>query len=366
MFVQLKKSAGIQYIYIIESYRKPNGKSAHRTIRKMGRLDDFIRDDPLALEKLREEVRRNSNELRNFSAIHAVSSIKNVVRFSQARSYTEGFPCLNYSNYVLRLIWTDILKLEYRFNYLQKQYLESLGFSLSKAVFFQVVSESLRLSEMSEASGFEYALIGDDINVKKARGVRTQALTVLSRNAVRIVPFVTNRLHELTGGEFFIPATPGALKANSENEILDNLISLPEKCRRHEADSPPPFNSEELNFGYFVLKVLTVAVLRTLRDTLQARGLNCSYDHILYCLRQANLLVHYSPLSDAPLLYLKANNGKTAQDINRILTAMELSPLLNAQDRVELARRLRAKFRSDSDIVPEEIFAKISLRRQGS
>ena len=57
MYVQVKSACGIKYVYVVESFRKSNGSISHRIVKSMGRYDDLIKDDPEALNKLKEDVK---------------------------------------------------------------------------------------------------------------------------------------------------------------------------------------------------------------------------------------------------------------------------------------------------------------------
>ena len=64
MYIQIKKSNNTQYVYLVESFRKEDGSIGHRTLNKLGKLDDLLKDDPNALEKLKRDVKAKSAELK--------------------------------------------------------------------------------------------------------------------------------------------------------------------------------------------------------------------------------------------------------------------------------------------------------------
>ncbi|MDR1833360.1 MAG: hypothetical protein LBQ92_01725 [Propionibacteriaceae bacterium] len=55
--------SGVKYVYVQEAYRDAAGIPRHRTVERLGRLDDLLAEDPQALEKLRERYQTVSEAL---------------------------------------------------------------------------------------------------------------------------------------------------------------------------------------------------------------------------------------------------------------------------------------------------------------
>lgn len=340
MFVQIKKSGGAEYIYVIESYRQ-NGVVAHRTVKKLGRLDKFLEKDPEALEKLREEVRRNSSELRSFSTASAVAQIRSLAVKRENEQLQEGMPSLNYSNFVLKAVWCSCLKLDYRLNYLQKRYHPDIRENLNSVFFEKALAKILEFKNTRLQFGIETALLGSNFNPEIPTGNDAVFYTLLANERGHILSFVKKRMLE------DLNIDPQMLRP----AFLDDKTT---KEQLYRCDN-------NMEMGRICFEIVCNAVVKVLVNKVADAGVDADFNEILNSLRRAVLLVDY-PFGDpqAPVLYIKANNGHYVRTMNGIMKALGLLPLLNIQDKTELSRRLRTKFTSDDQIIPAEMLRHLS------
>lgn len=340
MFVQIKKSGGAEYIYVIESYRH-NGVVAHRTVKKLGRLDKFLEKDPEALEKLREEVRRNSNELRSFSTASAVAQIRSLAVKRENEQLQEGMPSLNYANFVLKAVWCSSLKLDYRLNYLQRRYHPDLKLNLNIIFFERVLAKILKFGNTRLKFGIETAILGSNFNPEIPAGNDDIFYALLANEREHILSFVKKRMLE------DLNIDPDMLRPTflDDKQIADKLYG----------------SDNNIEMGRLCFEIVCNAVVKVLVKKISDAGIDADFDEILNSLRRAVLLVDF-PFGDpqAPVLYIKANNGHYVRTMNGIMKAVGLLPLLNIQDKTELSRRLRSKFTADDQIIPVEMLQHLS------
>ncbi len=340
MFVQIKKSGGAEYIYVIESYRN-NGVVAHRTVKKLGRLDKFLEKDPEALEKLREEVRRNSSELRSFSTASAVAQIRSLAIKSENEQLQEGMPTLNYSNFVLKAVWNSCLKLDYRINYIQRRYHPEVLANYNNICFERALSEILRFENTGLQFGKETALLASEFNPDTAPNNDELLYSFLGTEHDHILSFVRKRmLDDLNIDPKMLH--PAFLGEQDGRELIESLTNNIEK-------------------GKLCFQLVCTAVVKVLVKKISEAGISADFNEIINSLRRAVLLVDF-PFGnpESPVLYIKANNGHYVRTMNGIMKALGLLPLLNIQDKTELSRRLRTKFTSDDQIIPNRMLVHLS------
>ncbi len=332
MFVQIKKSGGAEYIYVIESYRR-NGIVAHRTVKKLGRLDKFLEKDPEALEKLREEVRRNSSELRNFSTASAVAQIRSLAIKRENEQLQEGMPSLNYANFVLKAVWCGCLKLDYRLNYLQRRYYPDFKRNFNNIFFERVLARILKFENTRLKFGIETALLGSNFDPEIPPSNDDVFYNLVSKEREHILTFIKKRM--------------------LDDLDIDPKMLRPDFIDEEKFQSLVKGSDENLEMGQLCFDIVCSAVVKVMVKKITDAGINADFDEILNSLRRAVLLVDF-PFGDpqAPVLYIKANNGHYVRTMNGIMKALGLLPLLNIQDKTELSRRLRTKFTSDDQIIP--------------
>ncbi len=351
MFIQIKSANGKQYIYIIESFRKQDGTISHRTLKKLGRLDEFIKNDPLALEKLKAQVKESSKELKQAQTMENMAKINAVYSNRSVLNQDEGLPLLNYANFLIKSIWHNILDLDYRLNYLQNHYHKELDFNLSQTLLREVTSRILDLDNFELEYGRDFAFLADDYEIESEKKNLVYAQNILSEEQMRIVSFIVKKLSEQNGLEF-LNHSISTLKIEASESLSADL-----KLGDNQSIE---INAEELAMkakvrAEKILSTLVMIIMQVIRTKLEKRNLNYSFGDIRKALRNACVIVCCPATQDGNFSYIKANNGHYARLMNEILKAFELDPVLNIQDRIELSKRLHTKFKYDEVIIPQNI-----------
>lgn len=140
MYLSVRKSAGVPYLYLIESVRVPGKKHPQKKIIKnYGRYD-----------KLSDEVRKNYEDAkkrklleRQLIAEHRAASLHNAtVQMQKAPAETEKSSHFNraltlcYGHLALKGIWENDLGLKYKINYLQNHQTEIKSWQLNDLLFY--------------------------------------------------------------------------------------------------------------------------------------------------------------------------------------------------------------------------------------
>lgn len=356
MFIQIKSANGKQYIYIIESFRKPDGTISHRTIKKLGRLDEFIKDDPQALEKLKAKIKESSKELKQAQTMESMAKINAIHSNSGFLSQNEGLPLLNYANFLIKNIWNNILDLSYRLNYLQNHYHQDLDFNLSQTLMREVIVRILDIDSMDIKLGQDFYFLADDYDLQSEKDLLEKAFSIIAKEQMHIVSFIVKKLSEQNGLEFLNHSIQ-TLKLDTSADLSQNL----------KLDAEMEISADELLINAKartekIISTLVMIIMQVIRSNLEQRGFKYSLGDIRKALRQANVIVCYPVTPDGKFSYIKANNGVYARLMNEILKTFELEPILNIQDRIELSKRLRTKFKDDSMIIPKKIKRSLSFK----
>ncbi len=351
MFIQIKSANGKKYIYIIESYRKADGSISHRTIKKLGRLDEFIKDDPNALEKLKAKVKESSVEQKLAQTVDSVNRINSIHAKRNLINTDKGLPQLNYSNFIIKEIWFNVLKLDYRLNYLQEHYHKELKFNLSETLMNEISHRILKLDSSDVDFGKDFALLGTNYTLLEHQNNLKIALDILDEEQMRVVSFIIKKLSLQSGLSFLVPSMQ-TLKVDLDEKTREEL-NLDKKDLTIEAEI---LSLSKKARGERILSILIIIIMQVISRHLNENNLNFSLGEIRKALKAANVLVNFPLQKDCPCSYIKANNGKKASIVNKIMTAFKFGTILNIQDRIELSKRLHTKFGSDSDIIPKIMF----------
>ncbi|SPT67991.1 Uncharacterised protein [Anaerobiospirillum thomasii] len=349
MYVQVKSACGIKYVYVVESFRKSNGSISHRIVKSMGRYDDLIKDDPEALNKLKEDVKSCSTELRNKKVVDNIRTVQALSRsqMDDDCDFTAGFPRLNYANYVLRSIWRDIICLDYRISYLQKRYHKHItDASLADLLFNRVLETLVHFEETGKIWGVELALIADNYDPQQDLDVYNRYRRDLYLEINSIYNFLYKRIDEREESHHL------AAHINTEF-VFDNERENPD----HNGFDIDSISDEivDKNLSRLIENLRHIFML-IINCKLSQIGKQIAEADILRAFLEAELIVEFSFGTPSCFVYTKANNGRYARVLNLIMQALDLKPLLNAQDRVELSKRFRAKFTDDSKVIPHKIY----------
>ena len=94
MYVQIRKAGKYEYIYVVEAYRKSNGKIAHRTIDKIGRYDKLKELNPNFLEELKASVKEQSESIK-VNIQH--NAVENFIKHNKTSNiFSPAFYCVYY------------------------------------------------------------------------------------------------------------------------------------------------------------------------------------------------------------------------------------------------------------------------------
>ncbi len=123
MYVSLFKSGKRTYVKLVEAYRK-DGVKKTRVIKTFGRLDELIKMDPQALEKLKaqysenREAKKKATVEANLETAQRALSISNETDKKFAESPT---PMLHYGHCLLERVWDEDLGLTQKIEYIQNK-----------------------------------------------------------------------------------------------------------------------------------------------------------------------------------------------------------------------------------------------------
>ncbi len=357
MYIQIKKSNNTKYVYLVESFRKDDGTIGHRTLNKLGKLDLLLQDDPQALEKLKKEVKEKSAEIKGAIKKDVVTKLNSMAKSSRLKKYDAGLPQINYAYAVFRFIWTDILKLDYRFSYLQSRYYPKLKYSLSDTVLANIVISVLNMgNEETELAYGEYlGFLGLNYTAKELKENFENCKKILTEESMHTLRFIVKQLSAEYDMEF-LTSTMTQSGFHVDSEMLQNM----------ELDSADDtFGSDELvlnkaarfNMIFSYLQLIMMKIIKFRLD--KKSGEEYDFDKIKNALREAIVLVDYPLVENESFLYIKRNNGFSAKLMNLILKAFDMSPILNVQDKTELGHRLHLKLKSENKIVPDYMMAKL-------
>jgi len=231
MYIQIKKSNNTQYVYLVESFRKDDGTIGHRTLNKLGKLDDLLKDDPNALEKLKKEVKEKSAELKGAIKKDVVSRLNSMAKSSRLKKFENGFPTVNYAYAVFNHIWSDILKLDYRLNYLQSRYHSKLKYSLSEVILANLVISILEYD--SDDSDLVYGpnlgFLGLNYTKEQLAECFENSLKIMNEESLYMLRFIVKQLSSEYDLEFLNSSlTQSGFSVNKE--VLEALQMPNEKA----------------------------------------------------------------------------------------------------------------------------------------
>lgn len=116
MYVSIVGSGKNKYVYLLRSFRK-DGKVCTQKVESFGKLSELIKDDPDAVEKLKQKYADDKTQVMQAATAKAQEIISG--KLAQAgKTRTLGQPLLHYGHYLLKPIWDDELKLNKTFYYL--------------------------------------------------------------------------------------------------------------------------------------------------------------------------------------------------------------------------------------------------------
>jgi len=105
VYVATHKSNGYVYVYLQECHLE-GGKPKTRVVKKLGRLDKLLAENPRALEELKAKAELMSREKQT---AQAAATFREVMSADNERLFAgRGFPCLRYGHYAVRHILGEL------------------------------------------------------------------------------------------------------------------------------------------------------------------------------------------------------------------------------------------------------------------
>lgn len=162
-FISIKKTRGVEYVYLLENYiQEIDGvkKRRQRVVLSFGALEKLTQKDPNALEKLHEQYdskgvkyKKNlHNAVDNFLSLEREHSDNEINKYSQMCSVS-----LNYGIWALKPLWDNVLTLKRHIYYLQTEK-SSVKFDanaiLSYLTFLKVVDPKSQLKAFNHQTRF--------------------------------------------------------------------------------------------------------------------------------------------------------------------------------------------------------------------
>lgn len=141
MFISVVKSGRHAYVQLRESWRDETGKTRTRVVRSLGRLDDLVKDDPDALEKLKAQF---SEKSRRAAARHRAQELRDrILSMDDGGTGETALPELGFGHYAVRAVWDRILCMGRVLRYRQKTAVDApfLPFDVNDALLFLVAAD---------------------------------------------------------------------------------------------------------------------------------------------------------------------------------------------------------------------------------
>ena len=230
MHIRVVPSGKYHLVYLVENWRE-GGTTRSRNVVKFGRLEDLVKDDPDALDKLKAKY----NEDREKAAGANEQLIAKLNDEALSSSTNGAAPSVGYGLEPLRQIWEKDLDLSYWLNYL-KRYKTKLDFDVDAVSSYMVGQKVLDPSSILTAYDARTSLFGNLL-----KGCQLQhlyrALDFLHSNKEQIIKHVNKKLdsivnrsysmafYDVTNVYFESPLTDEE-RNKINDEYLDEVIEI--------------------------------------------------------------------------------------------------------------------------------------------
>ena len=230
MHIRVVPSGKYHLVYLVENWRE-GGTTRSRNVVKFGRLEDLVKDDPDALDKLKAKY----NEDREKAAVANEQLIAKLNDEALSSSTNGAAPSVGYGLEPLRQIWEKDLDLSYWLNYL-KRYKTKLDFDVDAVSSYMVGQKVLDPSSILTAYDARTSLFGNLL-----KGCQLQhlyrALDFLHSNKEQIIKHVNKKLdsivnrsysmafYDVTNVYFESPLTDEE-RNKINDEYLDEVIEI--------------------------------------------------------------------------------------------------------------------------------------------
>ena len=253
MFVQIH-GAPHRYVRIVESYRDAEGRTQKRVVRNLGRLDALLQKDPLAVEKLKQELagaRRNRRQLDEQSRLGGLEEL--LERISSRSAFPGIFPEFHYGHYVLRSLWNGALALPEKIRTLKDVIQPTPAFQ--KAIFLLICDLALgkqtkamfRAEPSNTWLGF--------LQVPADAQTRRDVLEFLGRHQHALFQWISRKLALSTEAAVWIRNASGLLRASSTDRLValvdDRGFQLGFEVSTGKQFAQSPSDVERLLKGHF-------------------------------------------------------------------------------------------------------------------
>ncbi len=149
------------YVRLMESYRDDNGTVRKRVVKKLGRLEDMLAKDPMALEKLKEQYSDERAAKKRATVETKLETLSKIISLpNEAGSSNMPYPLLRYGLYPLRKIWNDVLNFPKKIKYLQKSR-TSRRYDLNDALLYLTAHKAMNPTSILGAFEDKDNYIGD-------------------------------------------------------------------------------------------------------------------------------------------------------------------------------------------------------------
>lgn len=248
MYVSVTKNQnGIAYVRICESYRDENGKVCHRTIKKFGRLDKQLEQNPNFLEeiKARYEDERNAR-LKAATSLHLKEAADLLSNSESKDGDDRPLPLLYYGHMILWKLWKDVLGLDTHLAYVQRAK-SSIHYDLNRAAsyltFMKVLDPRSVLHSHNDRNDFlgnparEISL--DDCYDCYARLKEYKAGIIRHLNRRLDTIYGKERatlvFYDVTNAYFEAPMTDKEMGLRTD-DFIERLAEFAEECRNREVN----------------------------------------------------------------------------------------------------------------------------------
>lgn len=160
MYVTTNGTGNNKYVVLMESYRDDQGVSRKRVVERLGRLDALLKDDPMALERLKAKYAGMMKDKRLELDFERKTNAAAMLAASDAASDEMPFPTLNYGHYPLLRIWDEDLGLKRKLNYLQRFH-PTCGFDINDTAAFLACTKIMDPHSVLFSFGDKDNFLGD-------------------------------------------------------------------------------------------------------------------------------------------------------------------------------------------------------------
>ena len=365
MYVHIRQSGNSKYVYIVEAYRnKKTGKIQHRTVERVGRYDILLQKDPDFLSKLKADAKNRTKIQKKEKAKISVNEMLNDESISSKidiDTVYNGFPQYNYANIVLRIIFKDIFKLQYRINYLQQShYSDTVDEDAPQCfdVFFHRILEKALGKYINKSDRYLYFLCDTYSPYEDLKAYRKyeKMLTEINDD---VYFYIFNKMAKKANLPWlqFLPLSLDERFLNdldisishSENTGSINFDMIKELIQRKQSNY-------QLRILMVLESIIAKAMLEIIKRRLKERlDLDVEIDDIQDALGHALLTPLIDPENADKIMYIKHACPYMGL-INNILRVFELTPLQNFQNRSTLLRNLKMRYSSDVEILGQMVF----------